>query len=331
MSPQPKIAVVTCVLNEEKHAERWAATTEAADYALWLDTGSTDKTVEYARADGIEVEEAVITPFRFDDARNIAMSLVPNDIDIVLQLDADETLNDNWRDGIDANPDHTRWSYPLISTGSSWGQVTRSNCVRRSAGYRWQHPIHEIIAGPKATCHLDDLIVKHQPDRTKSRDYILDSLKHWAKAEPDNQRLAFYLGREHIYRNDWNSARDVLWRYLSKPGWAPERSEAFLLLAQIDTDPERWLWKAVAEAPRRREPFYFLARHAYDQRNFDTAIAMVAEAMKRTDRTIYTTRAEAWDEPFNEFCDEVRQINADIHHYHELDVETAIYTERLSK
>ena len=314
MTSRPKIAVVTCVLNESIHASRWAETTEAADYVLWLDTGSTDKTVEYARADGIDVMEAVITPFRFDYARNIAMSLVPNDIDIILQLDADETLNDGWRAGIDANPDHSRWSYPLVGTGS-WGQVTRSNCVRRSAGYHWQHPIHEIIAGPEATCHLDDLIIEHQPDRTKSRDYILDSLEHWSKADPDNQRLAFYLGREYIYRNEWNKARDVLWRYLSKPSWAPERSEAFLLLAQIDADPERWLWKAVAEAPQRREPFYFLARHAYDDGDYKMAFAMVTEASKRTDRSIYTTRTEAWDEPFSEFSDEIRQINADIEHY----------------
>jgi len=314
---RPKIAVVTCVLNEQQHAQRWAETTETADYVLWLDTGSTDKTVEYARAEGIEVVETVITPFRFDDARNIAMALVPNDIDIVLQLDADETLNETWRDGIDANPDHHRWSYWLQNAGTSnWGKVNRSNCVRRSAGYRWSYPIHEVITGPAATCHLDNLVITHQPDNNKPRSYILDSLEHWSAADPNNLRLKFYLGREYLYRREWGKARNTLWSYLQTgTGWAPERSEAYLLLAEIDAEPERWLWKAIAEAPQRREPFYFLAKHAYDAGDPERALAMVTEAAKRTDQTIYTTRSEAWGDPFDRFHDEVRQIVCDIDHY----------------
>lgn len=302
-----KIAVYTCVLNEAKHAERWAESAKCADYMVWLDTGSTDDTVALAVANGITVHEAVFKPFRFDDARNAAMALVPADCDVMIQLDADEVFTEpDWRKHFDANPGHERYSYWLTNDGGSWGRVKRQNAHVRD-GYRWEHPIHEVIKGSWATCHLDEVVIEHRPDKGKSRAYALGMLEHWSAEFPDDARTLFYLGREYKFRAMWDKARVALWKYIhhDKATWGPERQEAYMMLAQIDSHPERYYWKAVAEEPARREPFYYLAKHHLRRNENDLAWSMVLQAAARTDYSIYTTHAEAWGEPFDEFFKKV--------------------------
>lgn len=295
------------MLNEAKHAKRWAESAKCADHMLWLDTGSTDTTVTEAQANGITVHRASFEPFRFDDARNTAMSLVPTDIDIMIQLDADEVFSEpDWRKHFDANPGHERYSYWLRHEGGGWGQVKRQNAHQR-AGYRWEHPVHEVIKGEWATCHLDEVVIMHKPDALKSRQYMLGMLEHWSEEDPDDARTLFYLGREYKYRAMWDKSRIALWKYIhhDKATWGPERGEAYMLLAQIDNNPERYFWKAVAEEPRRREPFFYLAKHHQQRNEMDLAWGMILQAAARTDRGIYTTHAQAWDAPFEKIFTQI--------------------------
>jgi len=92
-----KIAVYTIALNEEQFVKRWHESAKDADYLLIADTGSTDKTVEIAESLGINVFKISINPWRFDDARNAALSLLPSDIDYCISLDMDEILSEGWR------------------------------------------------------------------------------------------------------------------------------------------------------------------------------------------------------------------------------------------
>lgn len=296
------MAVYTPVKNEVKHVERWYESAKQADVLLMLDTGSEDMTPQLAASCGIVTHQAVISPFRFDDARNIAMSLVPPDIDIVLQLDADEVLEPGWREAVDGvDPEHNRWSYWLRPdhAGAGWGEVKRSNMHRRH-GFRWVHPIHEIVDGPPSDVMLDDVVVLHKPDARKQRDY-LDMMRYWSACDPDDARLLFYLGRELVGANEWVEAREVLTRYLAHPKskMPGERSEAYLLLGLIDYEPERWFLKAMVECPDRREPFFLLAKHCYKEHRIPEATAWIDLAGLRTDRSLYTTRAEAWDAQFD--------------------------------
>ena len=99
-----KIAVYTIALNEIKHASRWAEATKEADIRIVADTGSTDGTQDLLRKLGVIVHQISVKPFRFDDARNAALALVPDDIDVCLSLDMDEvpesdffhTIRETW-------------------------------------------------------------------------------------------------------------------------------------------------------------------------------------------------------------------------------------------
>lgn len=85
-----KLAVYTIALNEAKHVERWYNSTKDADYHVIADTGSIDDTIKIAKKLGIQVYSVSVKPFRFDDARNAALALVPVDADVCLSLDMDE-------------------------------------------------------------------------------------------------------------------------------------------------------------------------------------------------------------------------------------------------
>ena len=87
-----KIAVYTIALNEEQFVERWYEANKDADCLVIADTGSTDNTVELARSLGILVHEIRVKPWRFDDARNTALALVPADVDVCVSVDMDEVL-----------------------------------------------------------------------------------------------------------------------------------------------------------------------------------------------------------------------------------------------
>ena len=92
-----KIAVYTIAKNEEQFVKKWYNSAKEADYLLIADTGSTDNTIELAKKLGINVVSIAINPWRFDDARNASLALLPTDITYCIQLDMDEVLVEGWR------------------------------------------------------------------------------------------------------------------------------------------------------------------------------------------------------------------------------------------
>lgn len=300
---KPKVCVYAIMLNEERHVARWVASASDADQLVILDTGSSDRSVALARELGVLVAETRIMPWRFDDARNAALAMVPLDIDICLQLDLDEVLLPGWRTELDQVPDRERrWSYQLLTdsaAASGWASTSHANCHRRF-GFRWRHPVHEVIEGPPPDRHLDSLVVQHLPDFSRQRDY-LTQLQGAAASEPDNARMAFYLGREQVAYGKWAEARVTLERFLEMKQaiWPAERAEAYLMLAKMDHFPERWLWKAIAECPERREPYVALAVYLAAKQRWPEAAAMYDMALTRTDQTLYVNATDAWGEPFD--------------------------------
>ena len=97
--PQSRIKIATYAIakNESKHIKRWLEGTKESDYRIVLDTGSTDNTLELLReADNIIVGTTIVSPWRFDTARNQALALIPEDVDVCLILDMDEVPEKNF-------------------------------------------------------------------------------------------------------------------------------------------------------------------------------------------------------------------------------------------
>jgi glycosyltransferase involved in cell wall biosynthesis len=258
------VAVYGIARNEQHNVAGWAESARDADYIVLLDTGSTDRTPERAIMAGATVHEHDLEPFRFDVARNTALGLVPDDVDVCVVLDLDERLEPGWRDELEAMwPDGAVHCTVRFTNGE---QSTLEYLMPRAHprhGTVWHMPAHEHFTCPGGVSVIENMVITHRqtPKDRPARDMPLLEL---AVAEnPNDPRAAYYYARQLYYANDWNAARPAFERYLTLSHFDQERAEACLFMAVMvwPEAKERWLLRACFEAPQRREPWAHLARH----------------------------------------------------------------------
>lgn len=284
-----KIAVYCIALNEEKFVESWYNSAKDADYLVIADTGSTDGTVEKAKELGISVYNVGIKPWRFDTARNVAVSLIPVDADYCIALDMDEVLTPGWREHLErVTPGVTRPRYKYTwnwKEDGTPGLQYAGDKIHTRAGYMWRHPVHEVMYGDRIeeVQGWVDLEIHHHADNTKPRSSYLPLLAQSVKEEPNNDRNAFYYGRELFFYGMHEDAQKELKRYLTISTWNAERSWAMRYLSKMEFDFDtkvQWLKQAISESPERREPYVDLAELYYInnmwQECFDVSIAAIA-------------------------------------------------------
>lgn len=295
-----KIAVYTIVKNEEKFIQRWAASCKEADYRLIVDTGSTDASIEIAKSEGCEVASIFVTPWRFDDARNASLSLIPSDIDYCIALDADEVLSPGWRNELEKVIDGTTrprykyvWSW---NNDGSEGLTYSGDKIHSRHGYRWIHPVHEVLTPAiQEIQNWVGLEIYHHPDPTKSRSQYLSLLELAVKERPDDDRNRFYLGRELMFNGRNEEAKIHFERHLELSTWPPERATCMRYLGRITTEREKWNLRACAEAPDRREPWVDLAMFYYDQQNWPSCYTAALNAISIVKKPLeYLCEPEAW-------------------------------------
>lgn len=297
-----KIAVYTIAKNEEQFVQRWADSCADADYRLILDTGSTDDTYSVAYSAGIDIHQHVFTPWRFDHARNYALSLVPEDVGICIALDMDEVLQPGWREALEAIPEGTTrprykyvWSWNADGTE---GLVYGGDKIHARHGYRWKHPVHEVLHPIwEETQHwTNGLEIHHHPDPTKSRAQYFDLLKLAVEEEPNNDRNQFYLAREYFFHGKHELAQYHFTQHLRLSQWHPERAASHRYIAKMrPTAAEHHLFKAVAETPDRREPWVDLAKVYYERQDWQRCLLAVETALLIQEKPLdYLCEAEAW-------------------------------------
>ena len=82
-----KLTVYAICKNEKQNIKKWIKCFSEADYVCILDTGSSDGTWELLQEEksnynNLIIQQSIITPWRFDSARNKSLELVPKDTDI---------------------------------------------------------------------------------------------------------------------------------------------------------------------------------------------------------------------------------------------------------
>lgn len=96
-----KIAAYGVGKNEESNIAGWYEGIKDADYILYLDTGSTDKTIEIAKSFGINVFHASFNPWDETNAKNTALSLIPLEYDYCINLDIDQhMITKDWKEKV---------------------------------------------------------------------------------------------------------------------------------------------------------------------------------------------------------------------------------------
>ena len=91
-----KLCIYAICKNEIEYVEKWLESVKEADEVVVLDTGSTDGTWEILQQSGVKCYQKIFDPFRFDSARNYALSLVPEDCEICLPLDIDSRITNGF-------------------------------------------------------------------------------------------------------------------------------------------------------------------------------------------------------------------------------------------
>jgi len=298
-----KIAVYTIAKNEEQFVQRWAESCADADYRFILDTGSTDKTMhEIIWNETVHWEEKIFNPWRFDHARNYALSCLPEDIDICIALDMDEVLQPGWRQALEAMPTGTtRPRYKYIwswNEDGSEGLTYGGDKIHRRHGYKWKHPVHEVLypVWPETQNWIDGLEIHHHPDHTKSRAQYLPLLELAVEEDPRDDRNQFYLAREYFFNGRYELAQYHFKQHLALSMWKPERAASHRYMAKMRPEARHYhLFKAIAEDSRRRESWVDLAKHYYDIQDWTGCYHVCHIALSITEKPLdYLCEAEAW-------------------------------------
>lgn len=269
-----RVAVYAIAKDEAKHAARWAASCADADYRVVLDTGSTDDTVELLAAAGVVVtKDSPDRPFRFDVARNLALSLVPADTDICVSLDLDEVLDPGFIDDVRAQWEiaHFDLGRPWFNTGGWW----RNERVHARHGYEWRMPCHEVTVwtrADRAPVAVDlPCSMQHWPDDHDRNPLYLELLNLAVTENPNDARMWWYLCRQHYYAQQWAECIHAATKVLDLGSYPPEIAAACRLAAEAAATlgalphPHEWLYQGVEAAPNQTEAWAAVARFHRDR------------------------------------------------------------------
>ena len=308
-----KVYVYAICKNEETFVDRWMDSMSEADAVIVTDTGSDDATVERLRARGAVVYVDVIKPWRFDVARNVSLNHVSEDADICVCTDLDEAFTPGWRECLenawtpDAKSGKYLYNWSLKSDGSPDVQMYYSK-VHARHGFEWTCPVHEYLSYTgndyKATVTINGMVLNHYPDPAKSRGSYLPLLELAVEENPKGDRVTYYLGREYMYKKEWQKCIDTLKRHLSLPAavWREERcasmrwiAKAYYGLGNLQ-ESYAWYFRAIAEMPTMRDPYVECAKMAYLVADWTMVFFMAEEALKIKEKSkTYVNMGYSWD------------------------------------
>lgn len=315
-----KICVYAICKNEEKFVNRWMDSMSEADIIVVADTGSTDKSVDLLKSRGAIVEKIEIIPWRFDNARNESMKLIPEDVDICVCTDLDEVFEPGWREYLENSwtPNTTRAKYSYtwnFNADGTPGTTFWYEKIHIRNNFKWIHPVHEILeysgTEPEAYIWCKDIQLNHHADPTKSRSNYLNLLELSVKEDPNNDRNLHYLGREYMYYMNWDKCIETLNMHLNLPTatWKDERSASMryisrAYIAKNDLiNAKCWLYKAIAESPYLREPYVEMAKLAYIEEDWPCIYHMTNTALKIKEKpSTYINEAFCWDYTIYDLC-----------------------------
>ncbi len=308
-----KICVYAICKNESRFIDRWYNSMKEADEIFVLDTGSEDDSIEKFKKLGVNVKKKIINPWRFDDARNEALNMIPDDYDICVCTDLDEVFLPGWRQKLEISwkDDTTRARYNY-----NWSLDENNNPIvnfyiekiHTRKNYKWTHPVHEVLTYtgeyPEKIITIDNITVNHYPDNTKSRSSYLPLLELSIKEDPNDDRNMHYLGREYMYHHKWNEAIDTLIRHLNLKSatWKDERCASMRFIARSYKNIGRydearmWLDKAIKEAPYLRDPYIEKAMLEYELENYLEVEKLCLGALKIKKHTkSYINEVFSWN------------------------------------
>lgn len=314
-----KVVVYAICKNEEKNVELWYNSMQEADEIYVLDTGSTDKTIELLKEyPKVTIKQEIIEPFRFDEARNKSLEMVPEDADVCLCTDIDERFKPGWRKKIEEVwiPGKTNKGkymyYWSVNDDGSPGSSFYINKMHSRYGHHWQHQVHEVLISDVPINEvIVDITLLHFPDLEKSRGQYLGILERSVKENPNNVRDVYCLAREYKHYNRYEDTIKTFHHFLKLEGatWNQERATAMRMMGdsymKLGYVEEAILWYtyAIEEIPNVRDAYYDLGKAYTTIQDYQNARIYLNKALKiKNKNPDYINEDYIWDGSIYDFA-----------------------------
>jgi glycosyltransferase involved in cell wall biosynthesis len=297
-----KIAIYTIAKNEENFVERWANSNSEADIRIVCDTGSTDNTVEKLKEQGVTTYNISVIPWRFDDARNTALNLVPRDVDVCIWQDLDEALLPGWREQLeknwDANATIANHRYRNNRHPWQWHSKihARLNCI-------WTGAVHETLKWfvTEKAIWIPEIYLDEKQDTSKDRKSYIKLLEKKI-AEGDKQwRTYYFLANDQHGENMIDDAiksreqsyllcdeGEIVKSYIA-------RNIAINYAAKLDyVNADLW-FRIALQHGNERETWYAVADYHYKKKEWDQCFLAATRCLSITQRRDgFTQDPAAW-------------------------------------
>lgn len=318
-----KICIYAICKNEIKFVNKWLDSMSEADYIVVLDTGSTDGTFELLQSDPrvTKVEQKIITPWRFDVARNESLKLVPEDANILFCTDFDELLEPGWGQLLRENWNENTWRahYLYYWSHKPDGRPEEAFIYDKihDKGYEWKFAVHEVLVPingrnlqDEKEGHLLDfgnnIVLHHYPDLQKSRASYMDLLALRVEENPEEPYGRYLYGREFGVWKKYDQAIEQFKITLSLPEVENYFTVKYCVLGYLgdiylikEDIPEaiKYYSKQIIIDPTYREPYMNLAEIYNRLGLYSIAEQFVLEGLRKSYRHYdWAERASCWEE-----------------------------------
>lgn len=220
------ISLCMIVRNEEQSLARCLQSVrEVADEIIIVDTGSTDRTKEIA---GLFTDLIYELEWEdhFGEARNFAFSKATQDY--ILWLDSDDELEESDRlkfvelkATLDASVDSVMMPYHLGFDADSKviTSLKRNRLVKRSCGFRWEGPVHEVLLVSGSVIQ-SDIAITHKKDKPYTDRNLRIYQKRERAGESFSPRDLYYYANELKDHGQDEKAIEYYELFLdTKQGW----------------------------------------------------------------------------------------------------------------
>lgn len=291
------LSLAMIVKDEEESLPRCLKSVEGVfDEIVIVDTGSKDRTKEIATSFG-----ALIYDFKwiedFAAARNFAFSKAS--CQFVMWLDADDVVLAEDREKILALKPKLgeydcykmMYNYSQDAAGNPVIRFFRERIVRNNPPPRWAAPIHEcmLIPGDWRNTKTDIVVTHRRSEAAAAQDAgrNLRIIKKAVEADPNDQRMRYYYGKELYWASQGEEAIKQFNRFLEKPGWHEDRVDSLVVLAQIyggmgrTEDVINTCVRGIQMDPRWAEFYMKLGDIYYNKQEWEKAIPWFEVAAKK--------------------------------------------------
>jgi len=294
--PNPTLSLAMIVRDEEESLPRCLKSVEGVfDEIIIVDSGSKDKTKEIATSFGSKIYDFVWIE-DFSAARNFAFSKAT--CQFVMWLDADDEVLPKDREKILALKPKLgeydaylmEYNYSQDQHGNSTLRLFRHRILKNNPPPRWAAPIHECMLIPSEWRQLKtDIVVTH---RRTERDGVKDAgrnmriIKKAVEADPNDQRMRYYYGKELSYTDQNEEAIKQLSLFLEKPAWHEDMVDALIILSRLYVgmgrieDAVKTCVKGIETDPRWAEFYVRLGDIYYDKQDWAKAAHWFEIAVK---------------------------------------------------